>query len=97
MLSSVNSIAEKQSLELGKSKILQSTTFTHKNEVVQDQYFNKRISKAFYQQNKGSKLFVKQRKKLYVSTYETITKKWKKKINKNFNLIEKNIKKEEED
>ena len=75
---------------MGKPNILQSTTFTHKNEVVQDQDFNKRISKAFYQQNKGSKLFVKQRKKLYVSTYETITKKKKK---PNFNLIQKNINK----
>ena len=55
---------KKQSLELVKPNILQSTTFTHKNGVVQDQDFNKRISKAFYQQNKGSKLFVKQRKKL---------------------------------
>ena len=40
------------------------------------------MSKAFYQQNKGSELFVKQRKKLYVSTYETITKMWKKKRKK---------------
>ena len=75
--------------------MLQSTTFTHKNEVVQDQDFNKHVNKAFYQQNKASKLFVKQRKKIYVSTYETITKKWKKK-KKNFNLIQKNIKKKKD-
>ena len=67
---------------MGKPNILQSTTFTQKNEVAQDQDFNKRMSKAFYQQNKGSELFVKQRKKLYVSTYETITKMWKKKRKK---------------
>ena len=75
LLSSVNSTAEKTKFRIRETKYTQSTTFTHKNEVVQDQDFNKHISKAFYEQNKGSKLFVKQRKKLYVSTYETITKK----------------------
>ena len=78
MLSSINSTAEKTKFRIGETKyntVNDSTTFTHKNEVVQDQDFNKRISKAFYKQNKGSKLFVKQRKKLYISTYETTTKK----------------------
>ena len=80
MLSSVNSTTVKTKFRIGETKynvVNDSTTFTHKNEVVKDQDFNKRISKAFYQQNKGSKLFVKERKKLYVSTYETITKKKK--------------------
>ena len=69
---------KKTKFRIGETKyntVNDSTTFTHKNEVVQDQDFNKRISKAFYKQNKGSKLFVKQRKKLYISTYETTTKK----------------------
>ena len=43
----VNSTKEKQIMELGSSHIQQSTTFTPKNEVLQDQNFNYRISKAF--------------------------------------------------
>ena len=34
-------------MELGSSHIQQSTTFTPKNELLQDQNFNYRISKAF--------------------------------------------------
>ena len=45
--SSVNSTKEKQIMELGSSHIQQSTTFTPKNKLLQDQNFNYRISKAF--------------------------------------------------
>ena len=45
--SSVNSTKEKHIIELGSSNIQQSTTFTPKNELLQDQNFNYRISKAF--------------------------------------------------